>query len=236
MIPPLMTNLSGRSRTGFLSNVGKRATARPLMASRLRLNLTRGPEAWPSIRTEAASCLEQSGICEPTARGVNPCGFAMCRALPGRSISPATAASVVAAYGDGTIRWHRMDDGRELLALYVLADRRTGWPGHPKAFTARRGRFRRAVLACEPWFRRRGRNRAPLREIPKLRRPDALFFVLQELETARALGIADMKAARRDVQNADQGGESARRAAACARHRRQRLRREGVRAGAEVCA
>jgi uncharacterized caspase-like protein len=33
-----------------------------------------------------------------------------------------------------------------------------------------------------------------------LRRPDALALVLQELETARALGIADVKAARRDVQ------------------------------------
>ena len=40
----------------------------------------------------------------------------------------------------------------------------------------------------------------PVSDIPKLRRPDALPFVLQELETARALGIADMKAARRDVQ------------------------------------
>src|SRR5262249_28687010 len=28
---------------------------------------------------------------------------------------------VVAAYDDGTIRWHRMDDGRELLALMVLS-------------------------------------------------------------------------------------------------------------------
>src|SRR5262249_46458707 len=26
---------------------------------------------------------------------------------------------VVAAYGDGTIRWHRMSDGQELLALFV---------------------------------------------------------------------------------------------------------------------
>jgi hypothetical protein len=32
---------------------------------------------------------------------------------------------VVAAYGDGTIRWHRMTDGKELLALFVQAkDRR----------------------------------------------------------------------------------------------------------------
>src|SRR6267154_2484651 len=40
----------------------------------------------------------------------------------------------------------------------------------------------------------------PVSAIPRLRRPDALALVLQELETARALGIADMKAARRDVQ------------------------------------
>jgi hypothetical protein len=29
---------------------------------------------------------------------------------------------VVAAYGDGTIRWHRVDNGRELLALFVNRD------------------------------------------------------------------------------------------------------------------
>ena len=40
----------------------------------------------------------------------------------------------------------------------------------------------------------------PVSAIPRLRRPDALALVLQELETARALGIADLKAARRDVQ------------------------------------
>jgi outer membrane protein assembly factor BamB len=41
---------------------------------------------------------------------------------------------VVAAYDDGTIRWHRMDDGSELLALYVLADKQN-WvaPGRPRA-------------------------------------------------------------------------------------------------------
>src|SRR5262249_27369382 len=32
---------------------------------------------------------------------------------------------VVAAYGDGTLRWHRLEDGQELLALFVHAkDRR----------------------------------------------------------------------------------------------------------------
>jgi WD40 repeat protein len=33
---------------------------------------------------------------------------------------------VIVCYGDGTVRWHRLDSGRELLALFVHADR-TSW-------------------------------------------------------------------------------------------------------------
>jgi len=107
---------------------------------------------------------------------------------------------VVAAYGDGTIRWHRMDDGRELLALYVLADKQNWVAWTPEGFYgATPGAF--GVLR---WHVNRGFDAAAetvhVSDIPRLRRPDALPFVLQELETARALGIADMKAARRDVQ------------------------------------
>ena len=49
---------------------------------------------------------------------------------------------VVAAYGDGTIHWHRMDDGRETLALYGLADKQNwvAWP--PEASTAPLARTR----------------------------------------------------------------------------------------------
>jgi WD40 repeat protein len=107
---------------------------------------------------------------------------------------------VVAAYGDGTIRWHRMDDGRELLALYVLADKQNWVAWTPEGFYgATAGAF--GVLQ---WQVNRGFDAAaetvPVNAIPSLRRPDALALVLQELETARALGIADLKAARRDVQ------------------------------------
>jgi WD40 repeat protein len=107
---------------------------------------------------------------------------------------------VVAAYGDGTIRWHRMDDGRELLALFVLADKQNWVAWTPEGFYgATTGAF--GVLQ---WQVNRGFDAAadtvPVYAIPKLRRPEALALVLQELETARALGIADMKAARRDVQ------------------------------------
>jgi WD40 repeat protein len=109
---------------------------------------------------------------------------------------------VIAAYGDGTIRWHRMDDGRELLALQVLNDK-TNWVAWtPEGFyDATPGAF--GVLR---WHVNRGPDAAvdaiPVSEIPRLKRPDALPFVLQELETARALGIADQAAARLDVQKA----------------------------------
>ena len=107
---------------------------------------------------------------------------------------------LVAGYGDGTIRWHRMDDGRELLALYVLADKQNWVAWTPEGFYgATAGAF--GVLQ---WHVNRGVDAAaetvPVNAIPKLRRPDALALVLQELETARALGIADLKAARREVQ------------------------------------
>jgi hypothetical protein len=48
----------------------------------------------------------------------------------------ASASRVVAAYGDGTIRWHRMDDGRELLALYVLGDKKNWVVRTPEGFYA----------------------------------------------------------------------------------------------------
>ena len=41
---------------------------------------------------------------------------------------------VVAAYADGTIRWHRMDDGRELLALQVLRDKANWVAWTPEGF------------------------------------------------------------------------------------------------------
>ncbi|MFZ0494865.1 MAG: caspase family protein [Methylocella sp.] len=107
---------------------------------------------------------------------------------------------VVAAYGDGTIRWHRMDDGRELLALQVLNDKKNWVAWTPEGFYgATPGAF--GVLK---WHVNRGNDAAaeavPVSAIPRLKRPDALPLVLQELETARALGIADLAAARYDVQ------------------------------------
>jgi Caspase domain/WD domain, G-beta repeat len=125
------------------------------------------------------------------------------RAVPGEAWAVCITGDgrlAVAAYGDGTIRWHRMDDGRELLALYVLADKQNWVAWTPEGFYgATPGAF--GVLQ---WQVNRGFDAAagtvPVSAIPRLRRLDALALVLQELETARALGIADMKAARTNVQ------------------------------------
>jgi WD40 repeat protein len=125
------------------------------------------------------------------------------RALPGEARAANITRDgrlVVAAFSDGTIRWYRMDEGRELLALYVLGDKKNWVTWTPEGFyAATPGAY--GVLR---WQVNRGVDAAaetvPVSAIPKLNRPDALPLVLQELETARALGIADVAAARRDVQ------------------------------------
>ena len=58
-----------------------------------------------------------------------------------------------------------------------------------------------AALACQSGARR-GRRRHTRFRNPQVETPGCLPFVLQELETARALGIADLAAARLDVQKA----------------------------------
>jgi hypothetical protein len=107
---------------------------------------------------------------------------------------------VVAAYGDGTIRWHRVDDGRELLALQVLSDKQNWVAWTPEGFYDATSR----ALGVLKWHVNRGNDAAadalPVSAIPSLKRTDALPLVLQELETARALGIADLAAARIVVQ------------------------------------
>lgn len=107
---------------------------------------------------------------------------------------------VIAGYADGTIRWHRMDDGRELLALQVLSDKKNWVAWTPEGFYAdTKGAF--GVLR---WRVNRGVDVAAeaksVSEIPGLRRPDGIPLVIQELGTERVFGIADLVAARRAVQ------------------------------------
>lgn len=87
---------------------------------------------------------------------------------------------VVAAYDDGTIRWHRVADGRELLAFMPLEDRRNWVAWTPEGFyDASPGA--RGVLR---WHVNRGWDQAadsvPVETIPELYRPDLIPGALTE--------------------------------------------------------
>jgi hypothetical protein len=95
-----------------------------------------------------------------------------------------------------------MDDGHEILALMVLSDRRNWVIWTPEGYyNATPGAF--AVLR---WHVNRGAAAAAdtvaISEIPRLKRPDVVALVLEELDIARAIDVADLTAARRDVQEA----------------------------------
>jgi hypothetical protein len=105
----------------------------------------------------------------------------------------------VAAYADGTIRWHRMEDGRELLAFMPLVNQKDWVAWTPEGFYASTPGAR-SVLR---WHVNDGWNAVkslPVSAIANLYRPDALPLVLREMDTARALGLADMAAARQAVE------------------------------------
>jgi WD40 repeat protein len=97
---------------------------------------------------------------------------------------------VVAAYGDGTIRWHRLSDGVELLAFIPLPDR-TNWVAWtPEGFYAATP----GAHGFLRWHLNHGwdapAEAIPVENIPGSFRPAVLPLVLQELETPRALGLA----------------------------------------------
>jgi WD40 repeat protein len=105
---------------------------------------------------------------------------------------------IVAAYGDGTIRWHRMTDGGELLAFMPLPDR-TNWVAWtPEGFYA-------AIPAAHGilrWHVNRGWDPAAsvaIEDIPGSFRPAMLPLVLQEMETPRALGLAALAEHNREI-------------------------------------
>jgi WD40 repeat protein len=107
---------------------------------------------------------------------------------------------VVTARGDGTIRWHRMDDGRELLAFLPLADRKNWVAWTPEGFYgATPGAH--GVLR---WHVNRGWDSpgeaVPVSDIKELRRPGILPLVLEDMETVRDIGVDEIAKAREAVQ------------------------------------
>jgi len=130
------------------------------------------------------------------------------RAVPGTAYAVNITGDgrlAVAAYADGTIRWHRMDDGRELLALFPMLDKKNWVAWTPEGFYGTTP----GAHGVLKWHVNRGWDQLadayPVSQFRYLRRPDALPLVLQEGETARALGLADMARAQREVQRITKG-------------------------------
>ena len=110
---------------------------------------------------------------------------------------PANGHVVVAAYSDGTIRWHRLSDGAELLAFYPHADGRrwVAWTplGH---YVASLG-----GEALIEWQINKDRDTAPevfsaTRFRDRFYRPDVVERVINELDPIRALTAADRESGR----------------------------------------
>ena len=108
----------------------------------------------------------------------------------------------IAAYGDGTLRWHRMEDGAELLALFPLPDRENWVAWTPEGiYAATPGA--RSILR---WHVNRGWDRAaeavPVSEIPETNRPEVIRHVLPQMGTPGALAVTEMAKIRGAVRRA----------------------------------
>ena len=110
---------------------------------------------------------------------------------------PAGGRLALAAYGDGTIRWHRLKDGEELLALFVHRDGRRWVAWTPQGYyDASAG-----ADGLIGWQVNRGRDEAadffPVSQFrQRFYRPDVVSRVLDTLDVAEALRLADDAAGR----------------------------------------
>ena len=106
---------------------------------------------------------------------------------------------VLAAYDDGTIRWHRWSDGRELLTLFIdAADRRwVAWTPSGYFMASPDGEDLLGWRVNRGW-------REPPDVFPvslfggQFRRPDIVRLVLATLDEAQAIARADAAAKRRE--------------------------------------
>jgi hypothetical protein len=118
---------------------------------------------------------------------------------------PSQSKLVIAAYGDGTIRWHRLEDGRELLALFVHAKDRRWVAWTPRGYyTASPGgedligwQVNRGWSDSADYF-----SAARFRD--QFYRPDVVQLVLTTLDEGKALEQAN-QAGKRKRQMEDIG-------------------------------
>jgi WD40 repeat protein len=110
----------------------------------------------------------------------------------------------VAAYADGTIRWHRLSDGRELLAFFPHADRQRWVLWTPEGY-----------YDCSPgaedligWHVNNGKDAAadffPASRFRETKyRPDVIDRVLETLDVGEALRLANADTGRKARQEVD---------------------------------
>ncbi|MFZ1107962.1 MAG: hypothetical protein WAN43_06420 [Rhodomicrobium sp.] len=109
---------------------------------------------------------------------------------------------VAAAYGDGTIRWHRLSDGKELLALFVNAKDKRYVAWTPKGYYA-------ASPGSEDligWHVNRDWEHAPdfypaSRFRDQFNRPDIVKRVLDDLDEDAAIAEANRLAGARQAED-----------------------------------
>ncbi len=105
----------------------------------------------------------------------------------------------VGAFGDGTIRWFRMEDGVELLGLFPLPDRVNWVTWTPDGIYAATGGAR-SVLR---WHVNRGWDAAgdsvPVSDILHTMRPEVLKRVLPQLGTFGALAATEYQQIRESI-------------------------------------
>jgi len=111
---------------------------------------------------------------------------------------PKSGKILVAAYGDGTIRWHRLSDGKELLALFVQSASRRWVAWTPTGYyTASEGgedligwHLNRGSWTEEAVFYKAHRFR------DRFYRPDIIQLVLTTLDEKKAILEANKKSGR----------------------------------------
>jgi WD40 repeat protein len=116
------------------------------------------------------------------------------RSVPGAAWAvnvPAGGRLVVVAYGDGTIRWHDMSNGTELLAFFPFRNG-TDWVSwEPDGRYASTPGARDALR----WVVNDGWDKAPLElragQIPMSYRPEVIRRILPEMGTVKAVYAAE---------------------------------------------
>jgi WD40 repeat protein len=110
---------------------------------------------------------------------------------------------VVAAYGDGTIRWHRWSDGTEILAFFPHADQKRWVAWTPSGYYAASPGGEELI----GWHVNRGQDAAAdfypaSRFRDRFYRPDVVQKILDTQDEASALRQADAEAGRKTVVKA----------------------------------